>query len=238
MPAMQKTGVYKRALAAAKASRKTGRKNKYTRFRNPMMNRTLVSTGLGFPKKVTMTHKYNEVIQVNTGANGALNYYSFSCNGMYDPNITGTGHQPMYFDQMIALYNHYCVIGSKIKVKAWKYDTGAPVYGTIVGLFINDDSTVTPTLTGCLENSNSTHVVINDRNVVQLTKSWSAKKNFGSAVLANTSLQGDGSSNPTEQSMFTIFFDSSYSITATAMVFEVEVEYIAVWKELKDIASS
>ncbi len=35
--------------------------------------------------------------------------FQFSMNSLFDPNVTGTGHQPKGFDQLAALYNKYRV---------------------------------------------------------------------------------------------------------------------------------
>lgn len=42
--------------------------------------------------------------------------YFFTANGMFDPNITGTGHQPIGFDQMMLMYEQCTVIKSSIQV--------------------------------------------------------------------------------------------------------------------------
>lgn len=39
---------------------------------------------------------------------------TWSMNSLYDPNTTGTGHQPMGFDQLAAIYGRYLVTGAKI----------------------------------------------------------------------------------------------------------------------------
>lgn len=43
---------------------------------------------------------------------------------MYDPDLTGFGHQPYFFDQLTDIYSHYVVIGSKIKISG-AVDTGS-----------------------------------------------------------------------------------------------------------------
>lgn len=208
------------------------------RRRTQVRNRTTVPVGLGFPKKMVMTHRYGEIVATNTGASGLLGVYSFVANGLYDPNFSGTGHQPMYFDQMGALYDHYCVIGSKITVKVSKTDSSSNI-PTVVGIFVNDDSTVTPTIFGLLENSVGGHRIIQGgKPTTTLTANWSAKKYFGKSALANNELQGTTSANPTELSYYTIYFDSSQSATQTSILLDVQIEYITVWKELKDIATS
>ena len=42
--------------------------------------------------------------------------YLFRTNSLYDPDNATGGHQPMYFDQLGALYDRYSVLSSKIIV--------------------------------------------------------------------------------------------------------------------------
>lgn len=217
--------------------KKTARRAR-TRART-VRNRNTVPVGLGFPKKMVITHKYCENLLFQTGALGVKANYNYSCNGMYDPNATGVGHQPMYFDQMIALYDHYCVIGSKITVKVCKGNDGYPQVPITVGMFVNDDTTTSTSTQTLMENSLGIHKVISTgQPFCTLTKKWSARKYFGKSPLANTDLQGDLGNNPTEQSFYTIWIDSSASVLQTDCILDVTIEYIAVWKELKDIAGS
>ena len=50
--------------------------------------------------------KYVENIVLSSAA-GAVGRNVFSPQNMFDPNQTGTGHQPMFWDQFIALYDKY-----------------------------------------------------------------------------------------------------------------------------------
>jgi len=52
-------------------------------------------------------------------------------NSVYDPDQTGTGHQPRGFDSIAALYNYYCVTASSIRVR---FGTAATGTGVLVGL--------------------------------------------------------------------------------------------------------
>lgn len=227
------------AAAARKAARKTLIKDKRrNRLKRPKNN---VYLGLGFPKKVSVTHKYNETIVLTTGALGALNTYNFSCNGMYDPNVSGTGHQPLYFDQVGAMYNHYTVIGSKITV-TFSNQTGVDNNNRpcTVGILVTDDGTITGTVDTLKENGYArwkwTGSLGYEKAIV--TNKWSAKKTFGGSIMGNDQLQGTPNVNPTEQSYYTLFVSSEQSAIASSIVADVSITYIAVWDELKEVASS
>lgn len=55
-----------------------------------------------------------------TGSSGAKGVQQFRGNSCYDPDFTGTGTQPVGFDELMALYARFRVTGSKITVRATK----------------------------------------------------------------------------------------------------------------------
>jgi hypothetical protein len=58
---------------------------------------------------------YSEAYQMNMSL-GAVASQNFRLNSVFDPDITGSGHQPRWFDQYSALYASYVVVASKIEV--------------------------------------------------------------------------------------------------------------------------
>lgn len=75
--------------------------------------------------------KYNTVITLdpgNAGTASSIASYSFSANGLYDPDISGTGHQPLYFDNLSALYSKYVVQYSKIRATFMNTDNKVAIY--------------------------------------------------------------------------------------------------------------
>lgn len=54
----------------------------------------------------------------------AIQWHDFAANGMYDPDITGVGHQPMGFDQLAAIYQRYRVNACKITVDGMQLTPG------------------------------------------------------------------------------------------------------------------
>lgn len=197
----------------------------------------MVPVGLGFPKKMMMTHKYSQTVSL-TSTGGIYNNLTFNCNGLYDPDAAAGGHQPLYFDQMAAIYDHYTVIGSKITVKLVPATSTTDGYAT--GIFINDDATpLITSLAHLEEQSTGKYRVVPPayRGTTILTAKWSAKKTFGGSILGNDNLQGGATSNPSELSVFTIGLEGLGG--ATVQIFaQILIEYIAVWDELRDIAQS
>lgn len=222
--------VYKRV--AAPRSRYGAR-----RSRKAVLNRNFAVEGMGFPKKMLMTHKYFESFDMSSSA-GSTGIYQFCCNGLFDPNYTGAGHQPMYFDQCTAVYNHYTVIGAKMT--ATFSPAAAANTNTIVGAYINDDATVTPTIFGLIEQNKAKYgVMTTTQNFpTRVSQRWSAKKWFGGSIIGNPNMRGDASNNPVEASFFTLFaFPQNLSATQTYNV-QIVIEYITIWTEIKDLISS
>lgn len=203
---------------------------------NAMRNLPMVRLGQGFPKKIMVTHKYRDIFNV-TSTSGGIGTQIFSCNGMFKPDQTNAGHQPLYFDQMTPLYNHYCVIGSKI---TWRISPSTSLLNTAyAAVFINDDTVGPATVSTVAEQTTGQF-----RQIVPLiakpcviTQKWSAKKYFGKDVLANDELQGTVAANPTEQSYFALGIQVTGNATVSFSV-DVEVEYLAIWKEVTNVAAS
>lgn len=66
------------------------------RFRRRGPKSVRISKPIGFPDRTFTVLKYGEM--VNTSSAASFNFV-IRGNGPYDPNQTGAGHQPYYFDQ-------------------------------------------------------------------------------------------------------------------------------------------
>lgn len=78
-----------------------------SRMLNPLTFNRFVTT-LTYYDTITLDPASNAI----TSLNGAM--WQFRANSCYDPDYTGTGHQPMYFDNFATFYNRYRVLYSKI----------------------------------------------------------------------------------------------------------------------------
>lgn len=212
-------------------------KKRRVRKPKPTKSITRVTAGLGFPKQMTMTHKYFETFDMST-ISGSTAKYSFRANSMYIPNATGGGHQPYYFDQMSAVYNHWFVLGSKVTFTISPDATNNST--SVAAVYLNDDTTITPTYYALMEQSKGSYKVMPNGNQDphKLRCSYSAKKTFGPGILANTSLKGSSTADCSESAVYSLIIyphdiTSSHTYNITVMI-----EYIAVWLELRDVAQS
>lgn len=93
---------------------------------------------------------YSDRFVLNPPGVGIADTVVFSANGLFDPNITGAGHQPRGFDQLIGvLYDHAVVIASKITVYATNTDTAD---SSILAITLRDTTTSTTVVENIQEN--------------------------------------------------------------------------------------
>ena len=140
----------------------------------------------------------------------------------------------------MALYDHYCVLGSKIKVITGFQSSGNTNPMTAVTIMANDNTSAASTsMNGISEQSQVSRTALLDPfNAKVITKTYSAKRVFGGSILANNALRGDATSNPSEDWFFDVKYQTLSGATAGKIFLYVEIEYLAVFTELKDIAQS
>lgn len=162
--------------------------------------------------------------------------YLFSTNGLYDPDITGTGKQPLYFDQLTPIYNHYTVTSSFIEIQPLFNDTA---HSLVMALYIDDDTTTAPTISDAMMRPGAKCQAINTFGaaIPQLTLGWSASRNFGPVFSSNPAFRGNASANPDEQMYFT-FVVRDMNLVSTELNFRVKITYNVTWTEFKTVAES
>lgn len=209
--------------------------------------RNNVVFGLGFPKKLNFTHRYVQRGTFTCTA-GAYQKLDFSANDMF--LVASGGHQPLYFDQIGALYNQFTVIGSKAQVKFMFTNPQTDSAGSTVtpllcptecGVFINDDTTTTPTNVFFLQEQGDLKKAFlgpGTDAVKTCTMGWSAKKYAGTGLISNPNWIGNTTTSPAEKYYFTVFAQPLDLTTAVTISYVMQIDFTAVWTEPKDIANS
>lgn len=217
--------------------RLVGRNRKKSRVRLPIG---------GFPTKMMVRLKYVETFSLDPGI-GGLATQVFRANSLFDPNLTGIGHQPSNYDKVAGIYDRYTVLGAKITVYPVYYTTSNVTSGTLM-CHLSEDGTDLATAHGTggianmleqprISRSISALGVINSPNQrTPLTRYFSAKKFFGrhkSQILAEP-YSSDVSNDPPEQAYFEVGYASADDTNDPGLMkFRAEIEYIALMSEPK-----
>lgn len=70
----------------------------------------------GFPNNLYMTHEYEATYAYASSVTGLWINQKMALNGLYDPDITGVGSQPNFFDDMSAIYSKYNVYKCRVSI--------------------------------------------------------------------------------------------------------------------------
>lgn len=174
---------------------------------------------------------------------GGITTTNYSANGMFDPNLSASGHQPLGFDQWMAFYNHYTVIASKLTVVL----DNANAFPLVFGVMQADDvSNLPTTVEHACERKDTSYVFVpaNDSstkpNRVVIKKKFTPKIDLGiSKPMSSSVIRGDATANPAEQSVFSIFVGAADGASDPPIVDAwVQVTYTAILTEPKDLAQS
>lgn len=221
----------KRRRAARIARARRRRRSYQTKLLRGPVNQTAVAK-LRYCQNVTIT-----------ASAGLMKYQQFRANGLYDPDYTGIGHQPMGFDELMAQYNHYTCIGSKINVC---YSGGTNPYLAAIALYAGSgDVTVVPSEVKERQRTVWKFVPQNggDRPYpVILRKKFSAKKFFHvKAIVGESQYKGTSTANPIEEAFFAVYAgpdDEGGSTDVGPVIISVTIEYIVIFSEPKVMGQS
>lgn len=94
-----------------------------------------------FPRVLVTKLYYSDVVLLTTLSGAANINCQFRLNSIYDTDFTNAGHQPKYFDILFngpgtaMPYQHYCVLGCKVKITLLNTSTSAVVVTSCVDTY-------------------------------------------------------------------------------------------------------
>ncbi len=194
--------------------------------------------GVTGPQTLYRKLRYVDRIIIDPGASSAIGQYFFNANGLFDPDQTGTGHQPMGFDQYMAMYDHYQVVSSKITVSC-SPNNATSISAFVWGIYLDDDFAAHSNTNNICEQGLAAYRVQNAGEGVlstKLSKSFNLKK-FLSRNTDNT--WGDATANPVEKAAFCIFMQAlANSVDVGEARFHVTIDYVVKFSERTTTATS
>ena len=183
--------------------------------------------------------KYVEY-KANASVTTVAEFNTWSMNGLYDPNITGTGHQPRFFDQYMALYGVYCVRGAKITAEVYGSGATGLMVANCVRASAHAPSVESPVTLAEQSNSILTTQSINEGSR-RLTMYRSCADILGVSkddYLADNTHWGDVSSNPTHQCYFSVAQQSADQSTTASTNMLVTIKYYVRFFRRNNVAAS
>ncbi len=198
----------------------------------------VVSTLAGFPQEYKTTLRYKEAINLDPTA-GQFKTYLYRANGLYDPNYTGTGHQPMGYDNLAAMYSHYCVTKSRMKLT----QITAPANPVCFGVLVSDQNGSSgpwPAVTE--QNPNIVQYLMPTQGSLSklvVKKEWDLLKMTGVRDGISSGYSSAVGADPSDTQYFIIFLQAlDQSTDVAAMWYVVEIEYEVTFTVRKEMVSS
>lgn len=199
---------------------------------------TFFNNGFGFPDRYCTRLRYCSAITLSS-TSGSIGKQVWNMNSIFDPDATGTGHQPLWHDTLIGIYNHYSVTKSTLRVRFIATHATMPF---IVGLIGDDDGSTSSTYETLME---SNHAISDELGPLTssfsstvLTASFNCEKNLGIDPFASQTYKTVVGGNPSELYCVTMWCKPHDGL-ATGTVYAIaELHQDVLFTELKDQSQS
>lgn len=220
-----------------------GSRNRNKRANDALMPRVPriamgANTMFGFPAVLQTKLRYVDTYALISTA-GAIAKQVMYLNSTFDPDNSGTGHQPLYRDTYAGIYDQYAVVSCDYKVQ---FQSLASSTGMVIGVVVDDDNSTSSTPTVLMEQNNGQHQLlppftgsISNRTI---SGHWDCKRHLGIDPYTSQTYKTAVGSNPTEIASLLIWsVPADGSATATVQV-QVTLEFVVIWTELQTPTSS
>lgn len=193
----------------------------------------------GMPLQRRAYLRYSQGIALSSTL-GALGHNIFRANGIYDPDSSGIGTQPLGRDQWAALFNHSCVVRCKITMTpVWDSNASVPL---IYGITLTDDGSTPYTLwTGYTEAKKGSHRLhsANNQDNYSVTSVYDAKKFYNITDIKDNvdRLGAPIGDNPTEGAFFDCWLQP-FTSTTHSQLFIIHMDFVVDFSEPKDLVQS
>lgn len=209
-------------------------KRKYKRKSNRIQTSVIRAPASIVADRTIVKLKYSETVAHNFGAlTGA---YYFNANSLFDPNRSGTGHQPMGFDELSGLYNRYRVRGVSLKMTVG--DCSTPV---MIAIHAINGSAGAPTYDDAAEQPYAKSMTVSATGGADLkSKSlyMDMKKLLGRPTLDSRD-EATFNQSPTEVAMIGAFFETFDQATnMTTIVARYDLVYYCEMFDRKILGGS
>lgn len=232
-----------------RVSSRKGKKRSIKESRTGSYLQKMSWRGNPFPRELYTEFTYSEDVTVSS-TTGVPGTYLFSTNDLYDPNVTGTGHQPRYFDTLVganggsAPYKNFRVFGSRISIEAYPTGSDSTSMRGLVGIGAFNTTSTVPSTTAEMRERDDFKVKpigywSGGHDFVKMTRYVSNKILFGiKDIKDDDNIVGDNAAGPSKQARWCIAYSPMDDTTSRDLRVNVRITYYAMLFNLNDVADS
>ena len=195
---------------------------------------------LPFRRRAKLTYHESSALSITTGSGpGVAGTYVFTANGLFDPNFTGAGHQPLGFDQWMVMYDHYTVHSCTISV-IWATSAVGPL---MVSISRSASSTGITDVIRLVENGNINYQMLPVGAVQTVYSKQEMSMDMAKFVGVDdvfdmSELRGTSAANPAENAYFHLSVWSPFVVTQLTATATVVLEFDATFTEPRMLTTS
>lgn len=197
-----------------RAGRSAARKYKRKRFTRT--NTAIFRGPNGIPDRLISKYPYAQTFSIATTTTVGTQFFR---NSMYDPDFTGTGHQPFMRDQIAALYKKYRCYGFKYDIMIQNTSSSDSMRYCVLPI----NHTGTNNMDSLWEKPYGKYGLLTpdtgSKNIVRIRGFLSANKILGvtkKQFSAEKAFSGDTGNNPTTEAYLGIFTIASNEVTSVS----------------------
>lgn len=182
--------------------------------------------------------KYSDVVATDT-----FGMFQYNLNSIFDPNRTGTGHQPYGHDTLQTLYNRYRVIACGWRITALRgtgVDTGStPI---VMAAMPANEVLSFATTAEIIENPRSKYITQNPGSTALVLKGKSYLPSLvgrsKSQYMADDRYQAAFGASPNELAILNVYSGNTAGNAVGTTVFHIVLEYTVEVFDVKHLGQS
>jgi hypothetical protein len=186
----------------------------------------------GFPDRIVTRLRYVDYHNLTCTA-GALGTYIYRWNSLFDPNQTGTGHQPLYFDTLAGVYDQYAVISAKAMIT---FTNPSTTVATLCGVVTDDDTSTSATFQTLMEQNHGQSMLVTplsgSLSEWTVKPTWDCASVLGIDPFASETYKTAVGSNPTEVSTLAFWAIPSDGASTIILPTRIQLEFEVLFTEL------
>lgn len=205
--------------------------------------------GSPFPRELTtqLTYAENFTLSSTTGIPAT---YLFSANGLYDPNVTGTGSQPRFFDTLCgannttAPYNNYRVYAGKITVEVIPTGSDSTSMRGFIGVGLYNTTATGPSTLAEMRmrvdyKTRFLGYWSGGHDVARISRYADFKTLFGIKDMKDDpNVVGDSTANPSKSARWAVTYCPSDESSSRDVKVLVKIRYYVSFFDRNDVADS